>query len=161
SRARRNACAIALASALLVAGIGTALPADAKPSTDLAVTQNVDNATPQFAQHVVLTTTVENLGTAKAKGVKPTVQIPSGLSVVSWSDGKPHRNGRGGYDPSSGAWKIGALPAGAHATLTITARAGDVVIGDRTVTATVHAKTADPDPTNNIASTTLHSVAAP
>jgi uncharacterized repeat protein (TIGR01451 family) len=157
SRVRRAA---ACGAVLLAVGAVSAAPAAAKPSTDVAIHESVDLATPAFGQEVVLTTVIENLGSVKATGVKPTVAIPNGLRVVNWSDGNPKKPAKS-YDPNTGVWNVKKLLPGAHATLTITARAGDVSIGARNVTATVHAKTADPDLTNNVAGATVTSEQAP
>lgn len=143
-----------LVAASVGLGLGAAactVPPPGGPTpTDVAVTQHADNQTPAFGQAVQLTTTVANEGTATATGVAASVTLPAGLTFVS----APAQ-----YDATSGTWTIGSLAGGASTHLTITARAGDVAIGDRTVNATVHA-TADPNAANNTASVTLSSVPA-
>jgi uncharacterized repeat protein (TIGR01451 family) len=132
-------------------GAGCIVPPPPPPSTDLGVSQTVDNDAPAFAQHVLLTTDVKNLGSVDATGVTVSVALPTGMSFVNASDG---------YDAGTGVWTIGSIAGGADAQLTITAAAGDVAVGDRTVSATVHASTADTNTANDTASVTVRSLPA-
>jgi uncharacterized repeat protein (TIGR01451 family) len=121
------------------------------------VAQSIDNATPYFGAPVVLKTTVDNLSsvdnlsTHTASGVTVSIPVPSGLTYLSSSSG---------YDPATSTWTIGKLAAHGHAVLTITAQAGNVYLGDQTVTATAHSTTTQTGSSIDTASVTEHSVPA-
>jgi uncharacterized repeat protein (TIGR01451 family) len=79
------------------------------PSTaDLAVTAGVSSPLAQFQSEVTFTATVSNAGPQDATGVVVHAPIPAGLTHVSHS-------GSGTYDPATGLWTVGALPAGGAA----------------------------------------------
>ncbi len=92
--------------------------------SDIAVTKEVDDATPDNGQNVTFTITVSNSGPATASGVSVTDNLPSGLTYVS-------DNGEGDYATSTGVWTIGSLAANATTSLqivaTVTASAGTEV----------------------------------
>jgi len=129
-------------------------PPDPEPTgpADLAVSLSIDDATPYYWAEVHLAVRVENLDDGRAAGVAVAVPMPTNLTYLDAS---------GDYDSSSGVWTIGDLPGGAEAELTITARAGDVVLGEQTVTATVSSTTEDPDEANDSFATTVQSQRAP
>jgi len=87
------------------------------PSADLSLTMTVNNATPNKADNVIFTITVSNAGPANATGVTVMDMLPAGLSYQS-DDGP--------YDPSTGIWQVGSLPAGTSDTLNITTLASTV-----------------------------------
>lgn len=80
---------------------------------DLEVTKAVDNATPNPGDTITYTIVVTNNGPTDTTGVAITDALPAGLSLVSAS------TTNGPYVGS--AWTVGALTAGASATLTIIA----------------------------------------
>ena len=85
------------------------------PTVDLAVTKTVDDATPALGATVAFTVTVRNDGPDDATGVVVTDQLPTGLTFVGATPSV------GAYDDTTGAWTVGALAAGATATLTLQA----------------------------------------
>ncbi len=89
------------AEAVLVQTSATTAPSAA----DLAVTVGVSNPLAQFQSEVTVTVTVSNAGPEDAAGVVVHAPIPAGLTHVSHS-------GPGTYDPVTGLWTVGALPAG-------------------------------------------------
>ncbi len=108
---------------------------------DLELTKTVDNATPLLGQNVTFTITVtETKGVYDATNVEVTDQLPAGLSYVS------HTASQGTYDPGTGVWNVGTIPAGGSATLDIVAQV--TATGSITNEAEVTAVTeADPDST--------------
>jgi uncharacterized repeat protein (TIGR01451 family) len=122
-------------------------------ATDVAVTQSVDNAAPEYGATAVFTIEAANPGSTPASGVTVAVSIPNGLTYV-------HASGPGTYDPASHRWSVGTLPPNEARSLALTMRAGDVEIGDRTVRSYVYAATSDLTQSNNNAATTLHAVPA-
>ncbi len=76
------------------------------PSTaDLAVTIGLSSPLAQFQSEVTVAVTVSNAGPEDAAAVVVHAPIPAGLTHVSHS-------GPGTYDPATGLWTVGALPAG-------------------------------------------------
>jgi uncharacterized repeat protein (TIGR01451 family) len=126
----------------------TTLPA----SADLAVSLSIDTSSPYYWRNVVLTTTVHNGGGDPAAGVTVDLPLPSGLTFISSSSG---------YDATTGTWTIGTVAPQGDASLTVTARAGDVLDGTQTVSATVLSATADPNASNNTDAVTEQSQPAP
>jgi uncharacterized repeat protein (TIGR01451 family) len=84
---------------------------------DLSVTKVADSVTPAINGNVTFTITVANAGPDQATGVVVNDFLPAGLQYVSSS------SATGGYTPSTGAWVVGTLNAGASANLTIVAKA--------------------------------------
>jgi uncharacterized repeat protein (TIGR01451 family) len=74
-------------------------------AADIAVTAGVSNALARFQSEVTVTVNASNAGPQDATGVVVHAPIPAGLTHVSHS-------GPGTYDPASGLWTVGALPAG-------------------------------------------------
>ena len=87
---------------------------DSAQQANLAVTKNVDNATPAVGANVVFTLTVSNSGPNNATGVVVSDVLPAGLTYVS-------DDGAGAYSSSTGLWTVGAVNNGSSATLHITA----------------------------------------
>ncbi|HEX9185748.1 MAG TPA: S8 family serine peptidase, partial [Vicinamibacteria bacterium] len=89
------------------------------PSTvDLAVTLGVGSPLAAYQSEVAISATAANAGPEDAADVAVHVPIPAGLTHVSHS-------GTGVYDPVSGVWTVGDLPAGAApASLEVVVRAG-------------------------------------
>ena len=82
---------------------------------DLAVTKSVDDTRPLAGSEVTFTIDVTNNGPATATGVEVTDMLSPSLTL---SEAKASL---GSYDSGTGVWKIGQIPAGATATLKITA----------------------------------------
>jgi uncharacterized repeat protein (TIGR01451 family) len=118
-------------------------------SADLSMAKSVDVANPNVGDTVRFTLQVNNAGPTAAQAVAVEDRLPAGLGFVSASAT------RGSYDAASGQWTIGALGAGASATLTITA----TFIGPNQVTnvARVSSPTPDANPANNSAQVSVPS----
>ena len=114
--------------------------------SDLSVTKTVDNSTPDTADNVVFTIIATNNGASNNTNVAVNDALPNGYSYVSYTATT------GSYNSSTGIWTIGALAAGANATLTITAKVNSA--GSYANTATVSGDLLDPDSTNNSATST-------
>ncbi len=88
------------------------------PVADLSLTKTVNNPTPAIGSQVDFTITVTNAaapGSSNATGVTVLDQLPAGYTFVSTvPPGGP-------YVAGTGIWTIGALNAGANATLVIRA----------------------------------------
>ena len=97
---------------------------------------------------MTFTVTANNAGPDAATGVQVTDVLPAGLTFVSATPSQ------GTYTPATGLWDVGAIAAGASATLTV---AATVVSPDaQTNTASVaDADQFDPTTANNTASATV------
>ena len=115
-------------------------------SADLAVTDVVNNATPNVGATIQYTITVTNNGTSSASEVQLTDLAPSGVTFQSGS-------GTGSFNTTTGLWNIGNLSINGTATLTITAlvtgTAGQTIVNTAAVTSMGEY---DPIPGNNSAS---------
>jgi uncharacterized repeat protein (TIGR01451 family) len=114
---------------------------------DVSVTKQVNLTTPIFGTPVTYTLFVHNNGPGTATGVVASDTLPAGLVFIAATASQ------GSFDPGSGQWSIGTLPAGATATLQITGLVATV--GPITNTASVAALEADPDLANNVSSVTI------
>ncbi len=85
-------------------------------SSDLSLSQTVDNASPEVGQNVTFTITVNNAGPDAANNVAVGDSLPVGMSLQSFSASQ------GTYDGVGGLWSLGTINAGASATLAIVAR---------------------------------------
>ncbi|MCR4030697.1 MULTISPECIES: PKD domain-containing protein [Flavobacterium] len=112
------------------------------PNVDLAITKQINNATPDVGTNVQFTIQVVNNGPSNATGVIANDILPNGYTFVSAAGGS--------YSNGSGAWTIGNLANGARATLTITATVN--AIGNYVNTATVTSIETDSNPANNTSS---------
>lgn len=83
---------------------------------DLSLSKRVSNPTPNINDVITYTVELRNDGPSNATGVEVTDQLPVGLEYLS------HSTSQGTYDPASGLWSVGNVPAGGGATLTISAR---------------------------------------
>ena len=117
--------------------------------TDLAVTKVVDNPTPVIGATVRYTVAVTNFGPSDATGVRLTDTLPASLEFVSAISSLGTI-----YDNVTGVWTIGALRAGAGATLLLDARVLQVGTITNTASGLVVNQT-DPDATNNQASAVI------
>ena len=84
------------------------------PAAALELTKTVNNANPTLHDTVIFTMIVQNHGPDTATTVKVSDVLPAGLTYVSSSADF------GSYDPTTGIWTIGNLPANTIAHLTIT-----------------------------------------
>ena len=116
-------------------------------TADLQVQKTVDEEAPTAGDVVTYTVTVINEGPADATNVRLRDDLPGGLGYrSSLAD-------HGEYDPGTGVWRIGDLPNGATAILSmdvkITAEAGDAPI--QNVARVAGLNETDPDGTNDSA----------
>ena len=109
---------------------------------DLALTKTVNNPTQIVGSNVVFTLTVTNTGSGNATGVAVTDLLPAGLTFVSSNPSV------GSYVSGTGVWTVGALNAGANATLTITATVATTGVKTNTAEVTAAVET-DIDSTPN------------
>ncbi len=85
---------------------------------DIALQMTVDPVVPTAGQPVQFTITASNIGTDAASGVQVTDLLPAELRIPAGMAAFPST---GTYDAATGVWSIGALAAGANATLVIPA----------------------------------------
>jgi uncharacterized repeat protein (TIGR01451 family) len=82
---------------------------------DLSIAASVDNDAPLEGDTIEITITTSNAGPTAASGVAASVKIPEGLTLLTSA---PEQ---GTFDPTTGIWTIGALPAGEQTQLILTA----------------------------------------
>lgn len=114
--------------------------------SDLSLTKDVDNATPNVGDDVTFTIVVTNGGPDDALNVAVQDLLPAGLTFVS------DTTLAGTYNEVTGLWTIGTIPSGGTATLTVVATAA--TFGAKTNTAEVSASDsadADSTPGNGLA----------
>ncbi|WP_173003051.1 gliding motility-associated C-terminal domain-containing protein [Chitinophaga sp. SYP-B3965] len=111
-------------------------------SSNLQVTQTVDNTNPIVDENVVFTVTVKNNGPTDATGVVVTDLLPAGYTFVSASSGS--------YNSTTGEWTVGNLSNSISQTLNLTAQV-NANQSDYTNTTTVIGTEADIVPSNNTA----------
>jgi len=88
---------------------------------DLSLTKTANTTSPNVGENVSFTVNVFNGGPNSATNVQVLDKLPAGLNFVNATPSQ------GTYDPVTGIWDIGTLPAGATATLIqITATVGNV-----------------------------------
>jgi uncharacterized repeat protein (TIGR01451 family) len=118
------------------------------PQADLRVVKTVSDAAPLVGSAVIFTVALTDLGPDAATNVTVQDRLPAGLSFISATPSQ------GAYDPGSGLWVVGTVPAGATPTLRITAAV--VSPGPETNTAGVaHSDQFDPDTSNNASSASV------
>lgn len=118
-----------------------------QPSADLSLTKTVNNSAPIIGSQVTFSIGINNAGPQETNGVTVTDLLPSGYTYVSYS------TTTGTYNPTTGLWNVGTLPAVASHTLQITAVVNPS--GNYLNTAKVTASSAsDPDSTPNNGVTT-------
>jgi large repetitive protein len=119
-------------------GVANLIPQQA----DLGLTKVVSNPTPNVGDAVTFTITLTNGGPNDATNVTARDLLPMGLTFLTATPGQ------GTYDPVTGTWLVGTVPAGGSATLTIQARVAVVTPQANVVTVT-HSDQFDPDPNND------------
>lgn len=87
------------------------------PTTDLAVTQSVNNANPTVGSLVAFTINATNNGTAAATNVVVGDRLPNGYTYANHYAS----NGNATFNSTTGVWTVGNLANGASQTLTIMA----------------------------------------
>jgi uncharacterized repeat protein (TIGR01451 family) len=92
------------------------LPNELPVTTDLELTQTLDNNNPNLGDRVTFTLTVANKGVVLTNGIKVTDQLPSELSFISATPSQ------GTYDSTTGLWDVGEIAANGIGTLQITAK---------------------------------------
>ena len=83
---------------------------------DLRLAASVSDAAPPLGTDVAFEAEVTNDGPADATGVAVSAPLPPGYAFVSADPGVS-------YDPATGVWTVGAVPAGQTATLRLVATA--------------------------------------
>lgn len=108
-------------------------------SADLAVTKQVDQASPAVGDTVQFVISVTNNGPNEATHVRLLDNLPSGYQFASATPGAS-------FDASSGEWNVGDLASGSTATLRLNA----VVLGTGSYENSVSVSASDqPDPDNS------------
>jgi len=115
---------------------------DTAKMADLAVVKSAQLAPVPVDSDVIYTITITNNGPHDATNVSVTDTLPEGGTFVSVAP-----SGICSYADSTVTCALGALAAGANATITIVVRAS--VAGTLTNTVTVEADELDPNPENN------------
>ncbi len=103
---------------LTTAAVLALVPLRLCAAPDIALQMTVDTVVPAAGQPVQFTITASNIGTDAASGVQVTDQLPAELTIPAGMAAFPST---GTYDAATGIWSIGALAAGANATLVIPA----------------------------------------
>ena len=106
------------AFALTAAAFLALVPLRLSAAPDIALQMTVDTVVPAPGQPVQFTITASNIGADEATGVQVTNQLPAELRIPTGTAAFPST---GTYDAATGVWSIGALAAGANATLVIPA----------------------------------------
>ncbi|MEM4525867.1 MAG: DUF11 domain-containing protein, partial [Methanothermobacter sp.] len=83
------------------------------PAANLEIKKSVDNATPNYGESITFTIWVFNTGPDVALNTVVVDRLPAAMKYVSSSASV------GSYDPMTGLWVIGDLPAGSSAVLRI------------------------------------------
>ena len=110
-------------------------------NADLSITNNVDISTPIVNTNVIFTIVATNNGLSDGTGVIVTNTLPNGYTFVS------NNQSVGTFNPTTGVWTIGSLPAGTSEVLEITATA--LASGNYTDSATITGVEFDTDLSNN------------
>lgn len=118
----------------------------ARDKADLAIRLTATPLKLRKGDAATLQLTASNAGPAAASDVSVNLALPGGWQLQSAAANS------GSY--TAGVWRIGALPPGGSATLTVSARA-DSLADSTTIGAQIGAATEDPVPGNNSASVLL------
>ncbi|WP_168222157.1 SdrD B-like domain-containing protein [Aquisphaera giovannonii] len=116
---------------------------------DLALTQTVDNPTPQVGQTIKIDLSVVNSEDVVVSGVAVKDLLPAGLTYVSSTPAAGTT-----YDPTTGTWSVGTVDGLSPLTLTIYAKVVGTVAVTNTATITASGSP-DSDTANNVASVTI------
>ena len=114
--------------------------------SDLSLTLDVDDNTPEVGQSITFTVALSNVGPDHiVDGVEVSAALPSGLTFGSATASN------GSYDNVTGIWSVGQLDNLANPTLSVTATVS--AVGERTMTAEVSASGSsdiDSNPGNDV-----------
>jgi uncharacterized repeat protein (TIGR01451 family)/gliding motility-associated-like protein len=113
-------------------------------NANISVTKTVDNATPTILDNVTFLITASNAGPGNAANVNVRDKLPDGYTFVS-ANAPTGTN----YNADSGIWTIGNLANNASLTLALTVKVN--ATGNYNNVATINAATADPDYSDNVA----------
>jgi hypothetical protein len=127
------------------------IPVNSAFNTDLSVVASATTMTPAVASQFAVSYQVANTTTLDSN-VQMIVNSPAGFTYV----GHTTTGSLGTFTSSSGVWAVGALAAGANATITITYTANSATPG--TFSSSVSGVLADNNPVNNVASVTVSPV---
>jgi uncharacterized repeat protein (TIGR01451 family) len=122
-------------------GNNTSSATETPQQADLQISKTVDNPTPNVGDTITYTITLTNNGPDTATNVTVQDILPPELIFSSI-------RGMGDYNPVTGIWTVGDVPAGTSQTLVLTAEV--ITPSPRANTATVdHSDQFDPNPANN------------
>ncbi|MFC5401126.1 DUF11 domain-containing protein [Cohnella soli] len=116
---------------------------------DLDLKLTVDKPTVNIGDTVTYTATVKNLGPDTATNVSIFAVLPLELTLVNAVPSQ------GTYNSGSGMWWVGNVTSGSQYTLTITARVSFLYPSTFSISAYFDQIVIDPNPANNIASSTI------
>ncbi len=132
--------------ALTAAAFLALVPLRLWAAPDIALQMTVDTVVPAPGQPVQFTITASNVGTDDATGVQVTDQLPAELRIPAGMAAFPST---GTFDAATGVWSIGALAAGANATLVIPAIVADATQPPCSVNVAVSSLALDTQTSNN------------
>ncbi|HUP84576.1 MAG TPA: Ig-like domain-containing protein [Acidimicrobiales bacterium] len=113
---------------------------------DLSVTKSASTLTPNVGANVTFTVGVANAGPDVATNLTVADALPAGLAFVSAAPSQ------GSYDPSTGAWFVGAVGSGESAQLSIVAQVtGSTPASNTAQVAAVDQRDPDSTPGNGVA----------
>ena len=116
---------------------------------ELALTKSIDNSSPNVGETVTYTIGVTNNGPANATSVQVTDQLPSGVRFLMSSAGT-------NYDPATGIWNVGSLPAGQNNVANVTITGSVDSLGTKNNVASItRSDQTDAITANNVASAGL------
>ena len=117
------------------------------PAVDLAISKSASPTVANRGDTVTYTVTVSNPSATNANGVEISDPLPASVNWQADDSG-------GIYNPATGSWAVGSIPAGGAATLNITVQvAASAPTGTVTNTASITtAEQLDPNIGNNTAS---------
>jgi uncharacterized repeat protein (TIGR01451 family) len=128
-------------------GNNTATTVVTPQHADLALSNTVNDPTPNVGDTITYTITLTDNGPGAATNAQVTDLLPTGLTFVS------DTTSQGTYDPSTGVWAVGTVTTTTAQTLEIQAKVASS--NPQTNTATIsHSDQFDPNTANNSASAT-------
>ncbi|WP_165253200.1 SdrD B-like domain-containing protein [Paludisphaera soli] len=102
-----------------IAGDGSASASVSPQRADLGVAVVVSNATPNVGETIVYTIYLTNTGPDAATSIVLRDVLPAGVTFALAGPGTQD------YDPATGLWNVGSLPAGGQIVLTLSAIVDD------------------------------------
>jgi uncharacterized repeat protein (TIGR01451 family) len=115
---------------------------------DLAITNAVNNASPNVGDTISFMVILSDLGPSPATNVTVSDLLPTGLAFVS------AQPSQGSYNATTGVWTVGTVTTGVIQTLRIdaTVASTNTLVDSVAIT---HADELDPDPGNNVFTVTV------